>query len=217
MLTISPTPSAPALAASTHGISSSTEERALVLLGQGISPEATAAACGVSVSRISQLLSGDEFSAAVATLRFTALQKHNAQDSEYDLIENELTAKFKQSIPLMMRPMEILKGLQVINSQKRRGSSAPESILEKQQVVSITLPSVVINNFTSTNIETNIHNQVTRVGDTDLTTMQAGTLLQSHKVSEELKTHEPIKLPSISTYKPPVTSKASHKSKYEDI
>jgi len=196
------------LQTSTHGISSSTEERALTLLGQGISPEATAAACGVSVSRISQLLSEDDFASAVATLRFQALQKHNAQDSEYDEIEQQLTTKFKESIPLMMRPMEILKGLQVINAQKRRGSSAPESILEKQQVVSITLPSVIINNFTSTHIETNIHNQVTRVGVTDLTTMQSGTLLNSHKALEEVKneaTRQQLPAPS------------EHKSRYEDI
>lgn len=203
------------LQSSTHGIASSTEERALVLLGQGISPEATAAACGVSVSRISQLLSEDSFAEAVAALRYAALQKHNAQDSQYDEIENELTAKFKQSIPLMMRPMEILKGLQVINAQKRRGSSAPEAILEKQQVVNITLPSVIINNFTNAALTTNIHNQVIKVGDTDLTTMQSGTLLNSHKVAEGLR-NESRQLPEPVSSEP-VSTSVSVKSKYEDI
>lgn len=165
----------------THGIATSTEERALKLLGQGISPEATAAACGVSVSRISQLLSDDAFSGQVAALRYEALQKHNAQDNEYDALEDALTRKFKDSIPLMLRPMEILKGLQVINAMKRRGTSAPEAILEKQQVVNISLPQVVINNFTNLSVETNIHNQVVKVGTRDLTTMQSGTLLNAHK------------------------------------
>jgi predicted transcriptional regulator len=165
----------------THGSSTATRERALVLLGQGISVDATAAACGVSAAAISQLLSMDDFAAAVAERRFHALEKHNKQDSEYDEIENTLTAKFKESIPLMMKPMEILKGLQVINAQKRRGASAPESIHDKQTVVSISLPAIILNNFANTAVETNIHNQVVKIGDKDLTTMQSGTLLNIHK------------------------------------
>ena len=165
----------------THGVASTTEERALVLLGKGYDAKIVASACGVSESRISQLLSDDSFKAAVTELRFGHLQAHNEQDSDYDSIEKILTDKFKAAIPLMMRPMEILKGLQVINQQKRRGASAPETILQTQQVVSITLPSVVINNFTNSALTTNIHNQVVKVGDTDLTTMQSGTLLNTHK------------------------------------
>lgn len=168
----------------THGTSSSTRDRALKLLGQGVSVDATAAACGVSPSAISQLLSMDDFAAAVAELRFAALEKHNHQDSEYDSLEATLTEKFKQSIPLMLRPMELLKGLQVINAQKRRGASAPEAIHDKQTVVSITLPSVILNNFTNATLTTNIHNQVVKVGDKDLTTMQSGTLLGIHKAGQ---------------------------------
>ena len=192
---------------STHGMATSTEERALKLLGQGISPEATAAACGVSVSRISQLLSDEDFASKVAALRYEALQKHNAQDSEYDEIESALTQKFKESIPLMMRPMEILKGLQVINAQKRRGTSAPEAILEKQQVVNITLPSVIVNNFTNLEVKTNIHNQVVQVGNRDLTTMQSGTLLQSHK--------EKVALPSSEQSNEQAKSLPSPRRKYD--
>ena len=43
----------------------STETRALSLLGQGLGPEVVAAAVGVSTSRISQLLGDPEFSAKV--------------------------------------------------------------------------------------------------------------------------------------------------------
>lgn len=205
------------LQAHTHGMSSSTEERALVLLGQGYDTKIVASACGVSESRISQLLSDDIFKARVTELRFEHIQKFNKQDSEYDEMESLLTEKFKQSIPLMMRPMELLKGLQVINAQKRRGSSAPDSVLATQQVVNITLPSVIINNFTSTKVETNIHNQVTKVGDLDLTTMQSGTLLNSHKSDAEAKlkvlTHEHSSTEVIPAPSP--TVKPSNR--YEDI
>lgn len=206
--------------ARTHGIASTTEERALVLLGKGYDAKIVASACGVSESRISQLLSDDSFKAAVTELRFGHLQAHNEQDSSYDSIEKVLTDKFKAAIPLMMRPMEILKGLQVINQQKRRGASAPETILQTQQVVSITLPSIVINNFTNAALTTNIHNQVVKVGDTDLTTMQSGTLLNTHKREVEASsavlalTSTPQVIPNDSSstpYKDPTLRK------YEDI
>lgn len=160
----------------------STEERALTLLGQGnISLESVAAACGVSVSRISQLMSDEEFSAKVAELRFNSLQKYNEQDASYDDIEKQATEQLKRSLPLVMRPMELVKVIQVINAAKRRGTSAPEAILEKQQVVNISLPSVIINNYTNLQPVTNVHNQVVRVGDQDLTTLQSSTLLSEHK------------------------------------
>lgn len=178
-------------AAKTHGVNSSTEERALSLLGAGISTEATASACGVSISRISQLLADESFAAQVAALRYEALQKHNQQDSELDSIESLLTTKFKESIPLMMRPMEILKGLQVINAAKRRGSEKLVEIDAKAQIVNITLPAVTINNFTKASLVTNVHNQVVSIAaegsngeSTDLTTIQSSTLLNQHKNNE---------------------------------
>lgn len=176
---------------STHGIGSSTEERALNLLGSGVSMEATASACGVSVSRISQLLSSEEFAGKVAALRYEALQKHNKQDAELDSLESLLTDKFKESIPLMMRPMEILKGLQVINAAKRRGSERVEAVEAKAKVVNIVLPSVIVNNFTKDAITTNIHNQVVSIsandgnGMMDLTTIQSNSLLNEYKKEQQ--------------------------------
>lgn len=212
-----PTLNSTELTSHTHGVSSSTRERALTLLGKGVSVDATAAACGVSASAISQLLSYEDFAAAVAERRFHALEKHNKQDSEYDDIESQLTEKFKQSIPLMMRPMEILKGLQVINAQKRRGMSAPESIHDKQTVVSITLPSVILNNFTNSTVTTNIHNQVVRVGDKDLTTMQSGTLLGIHKASLQVSAPalQPVLSEALTSQSPPAVQ--PNQVAYDDI
>ena len=67
-----------------------TEERALALLGSGVSPTAVAASLGITDSRISQLLSDENFAAEVATLRYQNLQKHNARDSAYDSLEDEV-------------------------------------------------------------------------------------------------------------------------------
>ncbi len=152
-------------------IPNSTEERALTLLGSGIAPETVAASLGVSASRISQLLSDDEFASKVATLRYEALAKHNTRDSSYDSLEDELIEKMRDCIPLMHRPMEILKAISVINAAKRRGSSTPDSIIEKQSIVQLTVPIQIINKF-----QTNLQGQVTSIGDTSLVTIQSGSL-----------------------------------------
>ena len=153
-----------------------TEDRALALLGTGVSPEVVASALGVSKSRISQLLSDEKFAAEVARLRFDSLTRHNERDSEYDKIEDDLIERLKDCIPLMMRPEQILKGIQVINAAKRRGTSAPEQITQQQTVVSLVMPVQVIQKFT-----TNIHNQVVQTGDQKLVTVQSGTLLDKIK------------------------------------
>lgn len=153
-----------------------TEERILNLLGSGVAAEQVAAAVGVSASYVSQLLSTDEFSAAVSELRYKSLQKHNERDSSLDSLEDKILEKMHQSLPLVMRPLELTRMLQVVNAAKRRGTSAPDSILQKQEVVTLTLPPVIINKFT-----TNIQNQVVQAGHQELVTMQSGTLLEKLK------------------------------------
>lgn len=158
----------------------STEERALQLLGSGCGPEVVATAIGVTVSRISQLLSEPEFAAAVSELRFTHLQSHNTRDTAYDSMEDALIEKLSDLMPLMMRPMEVLKAIQVINAAKRRGQSAPESITHQNTVVNLVMPTQIIQKFT-----TNIHNQVTNAGSQTLETMQSSTLLANAKKKAE--------------------------------
>ena len=149
----------------------STEDRALTLLVQGLGPEVVAAAVGVSTSRISQLLSTPEFSSQVAELRYASLAKHNDRDNAYDKMEDDLLGKLKDCLPYMMRPMEILKAIQVINAAKRRGSSAPESITSQQTVVQLIMPTQILQSFT-----TNINNQVIKAGQQDLVTVQSSNM-----------------------------------------
>lgn len=156
--------------------STTTRDRALALLGNGIPAEQVAAACGVTPSAISQLLSEEGFASEVATARYQNLSKHNERDSKYDSIEDKLVDKLEDLLPLMMRPMEVLKSIQVINAAKRRGSSTPDSIVNQQTVVQIVMPNVVVNKFVA-----NAQNQVIRAGDQDLLTIQSGTLLKQVK------------------------------------
>lgn len=150
----------------------STADRALALLGQGVAPAQVAAALGVTESYISQLVSDEQFAARVAELRYESLQKHNARDNAYDAMEDKLLERMEDLLPLMHRPMEILKAIQVINAAKRRGQSAPENITNKQTILQLVLPTQIINSFGKINPQ----GQVVEVGQQSLLTIQSGNM-----------------------------------------
>lgn len=163
---------------------SSTESRALELLGSGVASSVVATALGVTQARISQLLSDEEFSKKVTELKFKNLQKHNARDSSYDEVEDDLLDRFKEMSPLITRPMEILKALQIINSQKRRGHSSPDAIHTSQPVVNLTIPVQVVNRFTR-----DINNQVIEAGSQTLLTIQSSKVQELSQKRERTQHH----------------------------
>lgn len=163
-----------------RGSTSSIEERAMSLLGANVSVEATAIALGVTPSRISQLMSEQAFSDSVAQLRYENLQKHNIRDDRYDGLEDSLIDKLEKSLPLMLRPTDILRAIAIINGAKRRGQSAPDSAIDSQTIVNLVLPNAVVQKFTK-----DINNQVIRAGDQNLLTMQTGDLLATVEKQQE--------------------------------
>lgn len=165
--------------APTTNLDKSVSERALTLLGQGVPASVVASTCGVTESRISQLVSDPEFAAQVAELRFHNLQKHSERDSKYDTLEDTLIKRLEDLLPLMMRPMEVLKAIQVINAAKRRGASAPDSIVQQQTFINLTIPTTLIQKF-----QVAQNNHVVQAGEQTLITMQSGSLLQKMKGSQ---------------------------------
>ena len=160
-----------------------TEERALKLLASGVTAANAAVALGISDSRISQLVSDESFASKLVALKFDSLQKHNARDEEYDGIEDVLIEQLKLAIPMMMQPEKIARVLSMINSAKRRGASSPDAVLQKQQVVRLTIPIQILNRFS-----TNSAQQIISVNDEDMITVQSGrmnTLLEENQ--NELK------------------------------
>lgn len=153
-----------------------TEDRALSLLGQGCGPELVASAIGVSVSRISQLLSTPEFAEKVAELRFASLARHNERDQRADRIEDMLLEKLENVIPYITDPMKLVAAYTRINAAKRRGSSSPDAITTQTQVVALNIPSVVINQHIKNDIQVNINNQVIKAGSQDLVTVQSASM-----------------------------------------
>lgn len=168
---------------STHapGITSLTEERACVLLGSGLPPETVAATLGVTVSRISQLLAKEDFALEVTKLRFEVLQKHNTRDLSYDQLEDKLIQKLEDLLPLMVRPLEVIRAIQVVNSAKRRGTStldSPTVGVGAGTQITLTIPTKIVNKFTL-----NIHNQVVQAGEQSLVTIQPKALLDLNQES----------------------------------
>ena len=132
--------------------------RILELLGNGLSPEIVATAAGVSPSFISQLLSTEEFATQVTALRFKNLQEDTARDKRYGKIEDELLNKMEDLLPMMYKPMEVLRAITVINGAKRRGASAPETQHINNTVVNLVMPRTILQQFI-----TNANNQVVEV------------------------------------------------------
>lgn len=155
-----------------HHASSTVEDKALALLGTGVSSEQVASALGVSASRISQLLSGEDFSSKVTNLRYAALSAHSDRDREYDEVEDSLLGKLKDSLPLMFKPSDILRAIAVINGAKRRGVTTT-GVTESQNIVNLVLPTVIAQKFT-----VNINNQVTKAGEQELLTLESSSLLK---------------------------------------
>lgn len=149
-----------------QGATSTTEEKALELLGKGIANEIVASAIGVTPARITQLLADEEFAAKVQKARYINLQKHTLRDNMYDDIEEKLLKKLQKSLGLIIKPDTLLKAITVINSAKRRGNSNSSSITDTTDIAEITIPQVIKQTFV-----TNINNQVVQVGDRDLTTI----------------------------------------------
>ena len=168
----------------TRAHTTAVEERAVTLLGAGVSPEQAAAALGVTPSRISQLLSDEFFAGKVSDLKFESLQKHNSRDNKYDTLEDKVLEKLEKTLPMMYKPGEVLKTLQVLNGAKRRGQSSPDQVVNQQNIVTLILPTVVTQQFA-----TNVNNQVIKAGEQDLVTLSSNQLLEQIENTDDRTNH----------------------------
>lgn len=153
-----------------------TQRQMLELLGKGYPASATAQALGVTESYVSQMVALPWFAEEVQRLRFHNLQKQTKLDEKYDDFEDELLDRLKKMSKLLVKPLEINRVLQTINSAKRRGVQAPDQATLAQRAVQINLPATIINTFI-----TNSANQVVEIRDdkntpTELITIPSGAL-----------------------------------------
>ena len=157
------------------------EQRAIKLLGSNTPVTAVAQACGVDHSRISQLMSNDDFAAEVNTLKFQNLQKHNDLDNKYDEMEKTVADMLSENIELLMRPGDQLRALSMLNNMKRRGVGSVDQGSTQGTVVTLLMPTMLVQKFT-----TNINNQVINAGNQTLETIQGSSLLAAAKAKQGL-------------------------------
>lgn len=147
-----------------------TQGKVLELLGNGLSPEVVATHLGISPSYVSQLLSEEHFATQVTSLRFQNLQAATNRDRKYDDIEDQLLAKMQDLLPLMYKPLEVMRAITIINGAKRRGAAAtPEHTHINNTIVNLTIPTQVLQKFS-----VNSNNQVVEISSE---TVQPQTLV----------------------------------------
>ena len=145
-----------------HSTLSVNQQKALSLLGQGVSAVMVASTLGVTESLVSQYLSDARFADEVVKRKLATLQKQTEIDDKYIEIEDKLLDRMKKVLPLMSKPMDILRGIQVINATKRRGMADSPVGLASSTIVQINLPGAVAARFIS-----NTHNQIIEVQDNE--------------------------------------------------
>jgi hypothetical protein len=123
------------------------KDRIKEMLGSGLGPDVVSGAIGCDPSYISQLMADQKFADEVIALRSAALTANTARDRRIDVIEDQLLEKLEESVPLIYKPNEILRAAAVVNSMKRRGLPAQDSIRAQGAVVTLVVPIQVVHQF----------------------------------------------------------------------
>lgn len=171
-------------------MSTSTEDRALKLLALNVPQTQVAAILGVDPSRISQLLADASFSARLAEEKFRTLTDQANRDVTYDRLEDKVLERLESTIPLMHRPLELLRAAQILNAAKRRGTVEPGQDASAREIIQLVLPVSISQKFL---VQFNSTNQVVAVDDRELVTIQSG------KLQELLNESTPQTLPTRDT------------------
>lgn len=150
---------------------SSMETRAIALLTAGIPAGKVAEALGVTPARISQLMEEQSFKEALAEAKFSHLNRYNEADANLDSLESKVVKKLDSVMELVHNPMQLTRIFSAVNAAKRRGASNLAELPDTGAIVQLNLPTKIVNNF-----QVNINNQVIKVGNEDLITIQPHAL-----------------------------------------
>lgn len=162
------------------------KEKIKELLGLNLPNKTVASAVGVDESYISQLLSDEVFAGEVQELRVKTLAEHANRDKAYNALEDALLKKVDDLLPMMVRPMEVVRALQVVNNATRRAAPAELSATAQPSVVVLQLPNAIINKFV-----VNAQKQIVEVEGETISTMSAKGVLEKLERSH-IQAKEPV-------------------------
>lgn len=149
-----------------------TREKLLGLLAAGVSQTSAALAVGVTDGYVSQLLSEQEFSAALVEKRGASLSAAVEHDAKIESVEAKALRAVETKLPFVRNAIEAARIFQILNSSKRRleaGSSGGDSLGAQQ--VTIILPRAA-----AVQITMNTLNQVIEVQGRSMATLPSRAL-----------------------------------------
>lgn len=174
------------VAIKTRSATQSLEEKLLSFLGRGnCSNEDAAAACGISVSRVSQIITEPEFAARLAEEKFKHASAYQERDLSWDSLEDKLLEKAHQMLPMITKPSEVIAMARMANTATRRATSGVNNTSAPKTVVNLFLPNAAMARFV-----TNGMNQVVQAGSQSLITVQAERLATMASTQAQGEIHD---------------------------
>lgn len=140
-------------------MSTSTREKIIAYLGQGIQQSIVASSCGVTPAYVSQLLELEEVRTEVAELKAKQLQVALDVDSTIERVEAEALRQIEKKLPFVRSAVEAAKVYSTLNAAKRKASSAAssEDVIAAQQV------TIIVPRGAALHFKINANNQVIEV------------------------------------------------------
>lgn len=129
---------------------------------------------GVDVSYISQLMADEVFKESVLAERIMAGEAKVRMDDSADSMEQLLLDKLKRALPMMVKPMEIVRAYEVLNKAKRKVDTGTlGSSQEGGTVLSLRIPK-----HTALRFRVDSRGEVIEVEGRPLVTMPSTGLLK---------------------------------------
>lgn len=122
-------------------------ERVKDLLGSGLDPSVVASALGTTPSYISQLLSDERFREEVLQKKMLLLQAASARDAKIDALEDRALDRLSEVMDFIIKPREVIHAAALLNRMQRRGTTIDMNLGQKAEVVKLTMPRVLVQNF----------------------------------------------------------------------
>ena len=140
-------------------MSSSTRDRIISYLGQGIQASVVATSCGVTPAYVSQMLEIPEVREEIAKLQAGKLEHALEVDARIESVESLALKMVKDKLPFVRSAVEAAKIFATLNSAKRKSvnSSTDADVLAGQQV------TIIVPRGAAMNFKLNSSNQVVEV------------------------------------------------------
>lgn len=152
------------------------EDKAAEMLAAGIQGSVVASTLGCDPSYISQLLGRSDFKEKVSALKVARASAGMALDKIYDDTELIAAKQLERMIPLIMKPQELLRAVEVLNKLKRRTAVDAVASNPGTRIVNVILPPVVMTHF-----QVSANNEVVQVGDNSMLTLPSQQFRQKVK------------------------------------